>query len=81
MRADILPLLAKAASVDLTVATKAFERARTKALKRNNGLDDSRTFVLTVEGFRAACPFDLGALHLDRGVMDGPDTPASAKPE
>ncbi len=64
MRADILPLLAAAARVDLKVAAEAFERARVKALKANGGRDDLRTFLLTVEGFRAAHPLDVTAIDV-----------------
>jgi len=77
MRADIVPFLAVATGLALPVAGKAFEDARMKALKRTRGVDDSRTFILTVEGFRAKYPFDLSALTVDRSLGNVQD-PKSA---
>lgn len=68
MRVAIVPLLAKACGLDLPTAGKAFEDARMAALKRTKGVDDSRTFILTVETFRTAHPFDLGSLTMDRSL-------------
>jgi hypothetical protein len=76
MRADIVPFLALATGLDLPVAGKAFEAARMKALKRTKGVDDSRTFILTVEGFRAKHPFDLGVLTANR-ALDNVQNPKS----
>lgn len=64
MRADVLTQLAAAAGVDMSTAGAAFERAREVALKRNGGRDDTRTFLLTVEGFRAKHSFDLGSIDV-----------------
>ncbi len=62
MQADVLPLLAVAAGLEPQVAVSAWAKARTSALKANGGRDDTRTFMLTVEGFHQAHPFDYSAL-------------------
>lgn len=72
MPAEILPVIARAAGVDPAKAARAFDKAKAQALRRNAGVDDSRAFYLAVEGFRAAYPFDLAALTMDRNA-DGPD--------
>ncbi len=80
MRADIIPVLARAAGVDLVSAGKAFERARGAALRATDGRDDSRTFLLTLEAFRAAIPFDYSAIDMtekrDASPSQSTDKPA-----
>lgn len=62
MQVDILPALSVAASLDLQAAADAWAKARKAALRENHGRDDTRTYVLTLENFRQAHPFDYAAV-------------------
>ena len=86
MRADILPSLSVAAALDMPAVIAAWAKARDTALAQNRGRDDSRTYVLTLETFRKAHPFDYSSLGVSQqGVptpraTNGPDSAATSSP-
>lgn len=86
MRVDILPALTLAADLDPQVAAAAWEKARKSALAENGDRDDTRTFVLTVERFHQAHPFDYSAIAVKQSLLptpkatDGQGTQGSNQP-
>ena len=77
MPVDILPALIAVSGLDLQSGAAAWEKAWMQARKQNHAREDSRTYVLTLENFRQAHPFDYSALGVaarnaqTRKVNDG----------
>ena len=72
MRVDILPALSVASGLDIQQTVEAWDKARVSALKANKGVDDTRTYTLTLENFRQAHPFDYATLGQAAQTMSTP---------
>lgn len=84
MSADIVPVLAQVAGIDLAVAKATYAKTEADARAANSDIKDSRTFYLAVEGFRVIHPFnieDLTAARVAIGAASRATDPiAASKP-